>query len=200
MSEEYAGKTDGEIIDEQVSTARCAALLCSARALDVASVLTPPRRPQAASLASKSSSHQTQSSGADALHPRRTATSEESGVNEGGVEGRFAGARVHVGRTGQTGGGAKPQLLPPEEGGDARSQRLGTSSAAFEGDGDGDGYGGPEEKLRDELARNPGGFDADNASVQQPYRAEKNAPAVRTEPQQLEPDQEATAGQYSFNS
>lgn len=53
----------------------------------------------AAALGAKSSSRT-----GDDFQPRNTVLSEESGVNESGVEG-FAGAEVNVGRTGQTGGG-----------------------------------------------------------------------------------------------
>ena len=65
--------------------------------------------------------------------------SEQSGVNESGLE-RFPGASVSVGRTGATGGGTNPQNIPPEEGGDSRSQRVGESSERFEG------LGGPDDK------------------------------------------------------
>jgi len=57
------------------------------------------------------------------------------GVNESGLE-SFPKARgirqVAVGRTGQTGGGANPQWIPPEEGGD-ENRRLGNPSTDFEG-------------------------------------------------------------------
>lgn len=49
-------------------------------------------------------------------------------VNEHAVSG-FPGASVSTGRTGQTGGGENPQLIPPEEGGEGRA---GTSSAIYE--------------------------------------------------------------------
>lgn len=49
-------------------------------------------------------------------------------VNEHAVSG-FPGASVSTGRTGQTGGGTNPQLIPPEEGGEGKH---GTSSAIYE--------------------------------------------------------------------
>lgn len=85
---------------------------------------------QAGSLASKDN-YQTK----DKYNPRETITSDESNVNESGVEG-FAGAEVSVGRTGQTGGGTNAQNIPPEEGGLDKSQTQGESSDRFEGTGD----------------------------------------------------------------
>lgn len=87
-------------------------------------------------------------------NPRNTVTSEESNINESGVEG-FAGAEVSVGRTGQTGGGTSAQNIPPEEGGLDRSQAQGESSDRFEG------TGGVEDKRREALANNPGGYDSE---------------------------------------
>ncbi|KAH7924371.1 hypothetical protein BV22DRAFT_1013432 [Leucogyrophana mollusca] len=51
------------------------------------------------------------------FQPKSTATSDESGVNEAAVA-EFPGASVHVGRTGQTGGGTSSQFIPPDEGGE----------------------------------------------------------------------------------
>lgn len=87
-------------------------------------------------------------------NPRNTVTSEESNVNESGVEG-FPGAEVSIGRTGQTGGGTSAQNIPAEEGGQDRSQTLGESSDRFEGEGDAD------DKRRERLANNPGGYDSE---------------------------------------
>ena len=84
---------------------------------------------QAGSLASKDN-YQT----SDSYNPRETVTSEESNVNESGVE-EFAGAEVSVGRTGQTGGGTSAQNIPPEEGGLEGSQVQGETSDRFEGSG-----------------------------------------------------------------
>ena len=110
---------------------------------------------QAASMNSKEN-YQTN----DAYQTRNTVTSEESNVNEDAVSG-FPGAEVTVGRTGQTGGGTNAQNIPPEEGGTGRSQTQGESSARFEG------LGGPEDKKREALANNPGGFDADPRGIDQ---------------------------------
>lgn len=77
------------------------------------------------------------------FQPRNTVLSEQSGVNESGVGG-FAGAQVNVGRTGQTGGGTNPQIIPAEEGGDARSQRPGETSERFEG-----AMGGQEQRIKE---------------------------------------------------
>ena len=60
---------------------------------------------------------------------RSTALSEDSNVNEAGVEGKFEGASVTTGRNGQTGGGTNSQLIPPEEGGEGRA---GTQSSIYE--------------------------------------------------------------------
>lgn len=141
---------------------------------------------QAASLQSKGSS-----STGDNFQPRTTVTSEESGVNESGIEG-FPGAEVKVGRTGMSGGGTNPQNIPPEEGGNESTQ--GESSARFEG------LGGPEDKKREALANNPGGYDANPRGIDEvPDRSKKEAVPM-TEGQQLEPDQEATARNTSINS
>ncbi|GAA5825555.1 hypothetical protein JCM5353_002338 [Sporobolomyces roseus] len=51
--------------------------------------------------------------------PKRTTLSDESGVNESGLD-KFEGASVEVGRTGQTGGGDNMNI-PVEQGGDART-------------------------------------------------------------------------------
>lgn len=72
-------------------------------------------------------------------NPRTTVTEEQSNVNESGIE-NFPGAQVSIGRTGMTGGGTNPQNIPPEEGGQDRSQTQGESSSRFEG------IGGPEDK------------------------------------------------------
>lgn len=88
--------------------------------------------PQASSLDAKSSGQTS-----DSFNPRTTVLSEDSGLNESGVtDGGFPGAQVQVGRGGMTGGGTNPQNIPPEEGGDDRAQRVGETSARFEGEGD----------------------------------------------------------------
>lgn len=58
----------------------------------------------------------------------RGALAQESGVDDNEISGKFPGAEVHVGRTGQTGGGTNPQQIPVEEGGD----KFGTRSNIFE--------------------------------------------------------------------
>ncbi|PWN45061.1 hypothetical protein IE81DRAFT_298185 [Ceraceosorus guamensis] len=154
MSEEYAGKSNEQIIQEQ-----------------------------AASLSSKDSNFTK-----DKYNPRNTVLSEQSGVNESGL-GEFPGADVQVGRTGQTGGGTNPQLIPPEEGGSSKAQSLGQSSDQFESTA-----GGPEDAAYERLANNPGGFDAAPRGVDQIREPATGAePVPRTEDQALEPDQEATA-------
>lgn len=75
----------------------------------------------------------------DSYNPRGTVTEEQSNVNEAGLE-KFPGAEVSVGRSGMSGGGTNPQNIPPEEGGQGRSQTQGESSERFEG------VGGPEDK------------------------------------------------------
>ncbi|SPC61948.1 uncharacterized protein UHOD_08096 [Ustilago sp. UG-2017b] len=120
----------------------------------------------------------------DSFNPKTTVTSEESGVNEYGLE-KFPGASVSVGRTGQTGGGANPQNIPPEEGGDDRSQRIGESSI---------------HKKYEALRDNPGGFDAKLRGIDEPHQAQLNEPVAQTEPQRLEADQEATARNHAINS
>jgi len=102
MADEYRGKSNEQIINEQ-----------------------------AASLEAKS--HYQNSA---RFNPAgETVTSMESGVSESGVEG-FPTTRgmeqVSVGRTGQTGGGAKDQWISPQEGGDDRTG--GNPSRQFEGD------------------------------------------------------------------
>lgn len=114
-------------------------------------------------------------------------------MNESGLE-SFPGAEVSVGRTGQTGGGTNPQNIPPEEGGDDRSQRTGESSIRFEG------TGGPEDKKFEALRDNPGGFDAKPRGIDQTRQGQLNEPVPRTEDQALEPDQERTAQGHSLNS
>ncbi|CAO1626893.1 unnamed protein product [Sympodiomycopsis kandeliae] len=133
---------------------------------------------QAASLDNKTSS-----STSDQFQPRNTVLSEESGVNESGVEG-FPGAQVAVGRTGLTGGGTNPQNIPSEEGGDN------LSSSRFEG------LGGPEDKNVQELADNPGAFDARPRGIDESFDRSKKEPVPMTEGQQLSApeDQEAVAG------
>ncbi|EMD35564.1 hypothetical protein CERSUDRAFT_116299 [Gelatoporia subvermispora B] len=64
-----------------------------------------------------------------------TVLERESGVNESGLEDfpKTRGIRqVTVGRTGQTGGGANSQWIPPEEGADENRQ-WGNPSTDFEG-------------------------------------------------------------------
>lgn len=118
---------------------------------------------QAASLDSK-----TASSTKDSFQPRTTVLSEESGVNESGVQ-DFPGAQVAVGRTGLTGGGTNPQNIPTEEGGDD------TSSRRFEG------LGGPEDKNVQTLADNPGGYDARPRGIDEPFDRSKKEPVPMTE-------------------
>lgn len=122
----------------------------------------------------------------ESFNPRTTVTSEESGVNESGLE-SFPGAEVSYGRTGQTGGGTNPQNIPPEEGGDDRAQRTGESSLRFEG------TGGPEDKKYEALRDNPGGFDAQPRGIDQTRQGQLNEPVPRTEDQALENDQEGAA-------
>ncbi|EPQ27084.1 uncharacterized protein PFL1_05368 [Pseudozyma flocculosa PF-1] len=129
----------------------------------------------------------------ESFNPRTTVLSEQSGVNESGLD-QFPGASVSVGRTGQTGGGTNPQNIPPEEGGDGRSQRTGESSARFEG------LGGPEDKRHEALKQNPGGFDAKPRGIDQTRQGQLNEPVPRTEDQALEADQEATARSHAINS
>ena len=88
-------------------------------------------------------------------------------------------------------------MIPPEEGGDDRAQRPGTTSAAFEGEGQ---FGGQQEQKTRRLAENPGGFDADPRGVDQPRRKEFNEKAPRTEDQALQEDQEGTARSYAHNA
>nr|UOP57087.1 hypothetical protein [Thecaphora frezii] len=127
------------------------------------------------------------------FNPRTTVTSEQSGVNESGLD-AFPGASVSVGRTGQTGGGTNPQNIPPEEGGDSRSQRDGESSIRFEG------IGGPEDKKYEAFKSNPGGFDAKPRGIDQTRQSQLNEPIPRTTDQALEADQEAAARSHSINS
>lgn len=122
---------------------------------------------QAASLGAKSSSRT-----GDDFAPRTTVLSEQSGLNESGVEG-FPGAQVSVGRSGLSGGGTNPQNIPPEEGG--QESTGGESSARFEG------LGGPEDKKREALANNPGGYDAKPRGVDQRRDPSNNEVAPRTE-------------------
>ncbi|CAO1618385.1 unnamed protein product [Parajaminaea phylloscopi] len=139
----------------------------------------------AAALESKSSS-----STSDSFNPRNTVLSEQSGVNESGVEG-FPGADVQVGRTGQTGGGTNPQWLSEAEGG---APGTGEISSRFEG------LGGPEDKKAATLAANPGGYDARPRGIDEtPDRSKKETVPVTTG-QELQPDQEATAQSHSVRS
>ncbi|SPO29344.1 uncharacterized protein UTRI_06293 [Ustilago trichophora] len=128
----------------------------------------------------------------DSFNPKTTVTLEESGVNESGLD-KFPGASVSVGRTSQTGGGTNPQNIPPEEGGDNRSQRTGKSSIRFEG------TGSPEDKKFEALRDNPGGFDAAPRGIDQTRQPQLNEPIPQTEPQRLEADQEATARSHVIN-
>lgn len=121
------------------------------------------------------------------FNTKTTVTSEESGVNESGVEKEFPGASVHVGENGQTGGGDN-MIIPPEEGGDDHAETLGTRAQGFEGEG------GPETSLAKEAQTNPGGVDVHEAGVDKPRHRSYNEPVPAGEPQQqLEPDQEAAA-------
>lgn len=115
---------------------------------------------QASSLASKSASQT-----GDSFNPRTTVLSEQSGLNESGIE-DFPGAQVSVGRSGLSGGGTNPQNIPPEEGG--QDSTGGESSARFEG------LGGPEDKKREELANNPGGYDARPRGIDEPRDRSKD--------------------------
>lgn len=139
--------------------------------------------PQAASLASKGT-YKTK----DKFQPRNTVTSDETGVNEAGVEG-FPGAAVYTGQTGQTGGNDN-MIIPPEEGGDDHAETLGTRAHGFEGSF----QGGPEDKLVLEAKQNPGAVDVHAEPVSKPRHATYNeaVPAGRPQ-QQLEADQEAAA-------
>lgn len=110
---------------------------------------------------------------------KSTFTSEESGVNEHAVSG-FEGASVSTGRTGQTGGGNNPQLIPPEEGGEGRA---GTSSAIYE-----DPRGGKAD-IQADIARNA---PSQNRSRNDNVRQETGIAGERP-PQELERDQEAAA-------
>lgn len=95
------------------------------------------------------------------------------------------------------GGGTNDQMIPPEEGGDSRSQRPGTTSGAFEGEGQ---FGGQEEQLTERLRQNPGGFDAKPRGIDESRQSNMNEPVPRTTEQALEEDQEATARGHSYNS
>lgn len=124
---------------------------------------------QAASLGAKTSSQT-----GDNFNPRTTVLSEQSGLNESGVE-DFPGAQVSVGRSGLSGGGTKPQNIPPEEGGNFSTG--GESSSRFEG------LGGPEDKKREELANNPGGYDARPRGIDEVPDRGKQEPVPMTERQ-----------------
>lgn len=160
---------------------------------------------QAASLASKDN-YQTN----DSYNPRNTVTSEESNVNESGVEG-FAGAEVSIGRTGQTGGGTNAQIIPPEEGGLDSTTVQGESSDRFEGPG------GVEESRREvrifasllylntiiqllppllqRLANNPGGYDTNPRGIDEKADTSKNETIPLTTGQELQPGQGLTYDQ-----
>lgn len=138
---------------------------------------------QAASMNSKEN-YQTK----DAYQQRETVLSEQSNVNEDAVS-DFPGAEVTIGRTGQTGGGTNAQNIPPEEGGLDRSQAQGESSERFEG------FGGPEDKKRQALANNPGGFDADPRGIDQSRDRSKNETIPITTGQELQPGQGLDADQ-----
>ncbi|PWZ03593.1 hypothetical protein BCV70DRAFT_154517 [Testicularia cyperi] len=131
----------------------------------------------------------------DKFAPRTTVLSEQSGVNESGIS-HLPGAAISAGRTGQTGGGSNPQSIPPDEGGDGRSQRTGESSLRFHGPPG----SGAEEKKSEKLKTSPGGFDASPGDVNQPRHQQFNEPVPRTHKQTLEQDQEAGARSHSLNS
>lgn len=95
---------------------------------------------QASSLNAKSNNQDP----TEKFQPRQTVLSEESNVNESGVEGKFPGAEVSIGRNGQTGGGTNAQIIGAQEGGDDRSQRPGESSDRFEG-----AIGGQEQRIKE---------------------------------------------------
>ncbi|KAL7005947.1 hypothetical protein EMMF5_004488 [Cystobasidiomycetes sp. EMM_F5] len=106
---------------------------------------------------------------------RDTAMSDESGISDSRVASSFEGATFSTGRTGQTGGGENPQLIPPEEGGEGRS---GTSSAIYE-----DARGGKED-IKADIARNDPSVNRQGDNV----RREGGVPGARP-PQELTDDQ-----------
>jgi len=124
----------------------------------------------------------------DSYQSRDTILSDQSNVNEDSVS-QFPGAEVSIGRTGQTGGGTNAQNIPPEEGGLNSSQTQGESSDRFEG------VGGPEDKKRQALANNPGGFDAKPRGIDQSYDRSKNETIPITTGQELQPGQGLAADQ-----
>lgn len=160
--DEYAGKSNADIIAEQVSSVAERAFLLRSlewRSLASSSHLLGSFTAKQGQLPNE---RQVPAAQHDPLRrvrrrvplsfplppPHNLTTLSHLPVNESGIS-SFPGASVHVGRTGQTGGGTKAQIIPPEEGGDDRSQRPGTTSDAFEGEGQ---FGGAEEK-RFEVSR-----------------------------------------------
>lgn len=141
---------------------------------------------QSADLASKSGNYQS----GDSFNPRETVLSEESGLNESGVDDKFPGVEIQHGRGGMSGGGDTVPIRPGEG---ADGDQI-ESSRRFEG------IGGPEDKRAQELADNPGGYDANPRGIDQSFDRSKKEAVPMTEGQQLEDDQEGTARGYSINS
>lgn len=156
MSQEYAGKSDKQIIEENFTD------------LDAKS-----KGPTG-----------------DSFNPRTTVLSEQSQLNESGVD-KFPGAEVHHGRTGQTGSSLNSrQTLGEADGADP----IGENSDRYEGPG------GPEDKKQQTLANNPGGYDAAPRGIDQvPDRSKAEAVPVTTG-QELQPNQEETARSHGINS
>lgn len=129
------------------------------------------------------------------FNPRNTVSQEEeqSNVNESGLQ-EFPGAYVSVGRTGVNGGGTNAQNIPPEEGGLDRSQVQGESSDRFEG------LGGPEDKKREALANNPGGYEAHPRGIDQSYDRSANEVIPIKAGQELQPGQGIVADQAGQGS
>ncbi|CAD6565884.1 MAG: hypothetical protein CYPHOPRED_000083 [Cyphobasidiales sp. Tagirdzhanova-0007] len=78
----------------------------------------------------------------------------ESGVTDGENLNEFQGVQVTTGRTGQTGGGENPQLIPPEEGGEGTA---GTMSNIYD-----DPRGGKSD-IQADIARNDPSVNRTNA-------------------------------------
>ncbi|PWN26800.1 hypothetical protein BDZ90DRAFT_232902 [Jaminaea rosea] len=128
----------------------------------------------------------------ESFNPRNTALSEESGLNESGVNdsSKFPGVEIQHGRGGMTGGGDEVPIRPGEG---ADGDQI-ESSRRYEG------IGGPEDKRAQELADNPGGYDARPRGIDEVPDRSKAEVVPMTEGQQLEDDQEGTARGFSINS
>ncbi|KDN43668.1 hypothetical protein K437DRAFT_248317 [Tilletiaria anomala UBC 951] len=144
-----------------------------------------------ASLASKGSQYIK-----DSFQSRTKVTSDESNVHEPELD-EFLGASVSIGHTGQTGGGTNAKMIPSEEGGDVRSQRPGTGSDSFEGEGR---FGGQEERNNEKLVGNPGGFDEKPHEIDHKRHVQLNEPVPKTEDQHLDPEQAGTARSHTVHS